>query len=303
MAARTNATTTTASAATTAPRAAGNRAVRTARTRARRTVIAHIILIAFVLIALFPFYWMMATSVKTLQEAIASPPTFFPTQLELRNYPAALAAAPFGRYFVNTFFIAIMCVICNVLSSVLAAYSFALTNFPGKNVLFALLLTTLMIPYDAILIPNFITIRNLGLYNTFAAQILPFAAGTFGIFLLRQFFLGIPKEIFEAAVIDGAGPLRILWQVAVPLARPAIVTVALFSFLGSWNAFSWPLIVTSSADVRPLQVGLRQFTAEAGTQFPLLMAATAITIIPIVVLYFFVQKQLIEGVAASGVKG
>lgn len=295
--------TTPATRATTPTTGAGTRAMRTAGTRARRTLIAHLVLIAFVVIALFPFYWMVATSLKSIQEALATPPTFFPAQLQWGNYPEALSRAPFGRFLLNTFFVASMCTICNVLSSVLAAYAFALTNFPGKRVVFALLLTTLMIPYDVILIPNFVLIRDLNLYNTYWAQILPWAAGTFGIFLLRQFFLSIPKEIFEAAVVDGASPLRVLWQVAVPLARPAIVTVALFSFLGSWNAFSWPLIVTSSNDVRPVQVGLRSFVTEASQDYNLLMAATAITIVPIVILYFFVQRQLIEGVAASGVKG
>jgi len=161
----------------------------------------------------------------------------------------------------------------------------------------------LMIPYDVILIPNFILIKNLGLYDSYPAQILPWAAGTFGIFLVRQFFLSIPKEIFEAAVIDGATPLGILWKIAVPLARPALVTLALFSFLGSWNAFNWPLIITAHDSVRPIQVGLVQFQGEAGTNYPLLMAATTLTIIPIALLYFFVQRQLIEGVASSGVKG
>ncbi len=278
-------------------------AAHTAQVRARRNLIAHVVLIICVLAALFPFYWMVITSVKTLNEALHNPPTFFPMSWTFDNFPAALAQAPFGRYLLNTLFIAGMTVFFNLLTSVLAAYAFALTDFPGKQALFALLLTTLMIPYDVILIPNFIIIKNLHLYDTYWAQIVPWAAGTFGIFLVRQFFLSIPKEIFEAAVIDGATPFGLLWKIAVPLARPALVTLALFSFLGSWNAFNWPLIVTAHDAVRPIQVGLAQFQGEAGTNYPLLMAATTLTIIPIAVLYFFVQKQLIEGVASSGVKG
>lgn len=280
-----------------------SRAFRQARQRARRNLIAHIVLIVFVLGALFPFYWMIITSVKPLAEAIKAPPTLFPQALQPGNFGDALSQAPFGRYLVNTLFIATVTTFLNLLTSVLAAYSFATTDFPGKRVIFAFLLTTLMIPFEAILIPNFILIKNLHLYNTYWAQIVPWTAGTFGIFLVRQFFLSIPKEIFEAAVIDGASQWDILWKVAAPLARPALVTLALFSFLGSWNSFVWPLIVTTRQSLFPIQVGLRQFTGEAGTNYPLLMAATTLTIIPIVFLYCFVQRQLIEGVASSGVKG
>ncbi len=280
------------------------RTARTAKARARRNLIAHIVLILFVIGALFPFYWMVATSVKTLSESLQSPPTLLPRHAQLQNYANAFHEAPFGRYLFNTLFIAGITVICNLATSVLAAYSFALTDFPGKRVIFALLLTTLMIPFEVTLIPNFILIKNLHLYNTYWAQIVPWAAGTFGIFLVRQFFLSIPKEIFEAAVIDGASAWGVLWKVAVPLARPALVTLALFCFIGSWNAFLWPLIVTTSDRVRPIQVGLRQLTSDAGNNnFPILMAGTALTIIPIAILYFFVQRQLIEGVASSGVKG
>ncbi len=283
---------------------AQSRSARTARTRARRSLITHIILILFVLGALFPFYWMISTSVKTLSESLQSPPTFIPQNAEIQNYSRAFHTAPFGRYFVNTLFIALTTVFFNLLTSVLAAYAFSSTEFPGKRVIFAFLLTTLMIPFEVTLIPNFILIKNLHLYNTYWAQIVPWAAGTFGIFLVRQFFLSIPKEIFEAAVIDGASQWGILWKVAVPLARPALVTLALFSFIGSWNSFVWPLIVTTSDSVRPIQVGLRQLTNDAGNNdFPLLMAGTALTIVPIAILYFFVQRQLIEGVASSGVKG
>lgn len=285
------------------PATTNSRALQNVRVRTRRALVTHIILIVVVLASLFPFYWMVITSLKTLNEALRSPPTFIPHEWVFSNFRDSLKQAPFGRYLFNTFFIALMTVFFNLLTSVLAAYAFALTDFPGKRVLFALLLTTLMIPYDVILIPNFILIKNLHLYNTYWAQIVPWAAGTFGIFLVRQFFLGIPKEIFEAAVIDGASPWGVLWRVAVPLARPALVTVALFSFLGSWNAFNWPLIVTATDNVRPIQVGLSQFTNEAGSNYPLQMAATTLTIIPIALLYFFVQRQLIEGVASSGVKG
>jgi len=292
------------SGASTSAQRAQSRAVLTARARARRNLVSHIVLVIFVIGALFPFYWMVATSVKTLSESLHSPPTWLPQHVNFKNYANAFHLAPFTRYFFNTLFIAGITVTCNLATSVLAAYSFAMTDFPGKRVIFAILLTTLMIPFEVTLIPNFILIKNLHLYNTYWAQIVPWAAGTFGIFLVRQFFLSIPKEIFEAAVIDGASPWNVLWKVAVPLARPALVTLALFSFIGSWNSFVWPLIVTTSDKVRPIQVGLSQLKSDAGNNnFPLLMAGTALTIIPIAILYFFVQRQLIEGVASSGVKG
>lgn len=251
----------------------------------------------------FPFVWMLLTSLKPREEATQLPPTLLPHHWQFQNYRLAWQAAPFGRYFFNTFLISI-CVVVGVLAtSTLAAYAFARFQFVGRSVLFALLLSTLMIPFEATLIPNFILIRDLNWYNTYLALIVPWTGNVFSVFLLRQFFLTLPQDFFDAALLDGAGSLRSLWSVALPLARAPLGAVALFSFLGSWNSLLWPLIVTSSQSIRPLQLGLSVFLNADTNEPQLLMAASAFTILPIVILYFVAQKQFIEGITASGVRG
>lgn len=266
---------------------------------------------------MFPFYWMMATSLKTLSESVAIPPLWIPTSFEVGNYPRAWSSAPFGRYFFNTVFVATTTTLLSLTFSSLAAFAFARMSFPGRNAIFLALLATMMVPFEVQLIPDFVIIRRLplmggndiwgqggfGLYNTYWAQILPWAASPFAVFLLRQFFLALPREYYEAAQIDGASRFTFFWWVAIPLARPALVTAGLFGFLGSWNALLWPLIITSSPDVRPIQVGLATFSTEQGTQYHLLMAAATFAILPVVLLYVVAQRQFTEGVAATGIKG
>ncbi|HKY51719.1 MAG TPA: carbohydrate ABC transporter permease, partial [Candidatus Limnocylindria bacterium] len=200
--------------------------------------------------------------------------------------------------------------------AVLAAYAFAQMTFRGKNILFALFLATYMMPSEATLIPNFVMmskappgvnpffpIPRLNLYDTYAAQILPFLASAFSVFLLRQQFLAVPKELHDAAKIDGAGHARFLWSVALPISVPALVTVAILSFYASWNAFQWPFIVTSSEEIRPIQVALNAFSAEAGSHYHLLMAAASFVVAPIVLLYLVGQRFLVQGVARTGIRG
>ena len=224
--------------------------------------------------------------------------------------------APWGRYFANTFLIAGVNTIGELITSVLAAYAFARINFKGKTVLFTILLATYMMPAEATLIPNYVMmakpipgqsplfpILRLGLYDTYQAQILPFLASAVSIFLLRQQFLSVPNELHDAAKIDGAGHFRFLWSVVLPISVPALVTVAILSFYGSWNAFQWPLIVTSNPDIRPVQVGLNAFRAEAGSSYHLLMAAAAFVVAPIVLIYLVGQRYLVQGVARTGIRG
>ena len=268
-------------------------------------------------LVIFPFYWMVATSLKTLDEAIAFPPAFFPSQPHFENYPSAWTAAPFAGYFLNTAFLATATTGLSLLFSSLAAFAFARMRFPGRQVLFLVMLATLMVPFEVQLIPDFIIIRHLplfggndiwgqggrGLYDTYWAQIVPWAASPFAVFLLRQFFLSVPNDLYEAAQLDGAGLFRFYWTIALPLARPALVTAGIFGFLGSWNALLWPLIITSSPSVRPIQVGLATFSSEMGTQYHLLMAAATFAILPVVVLYLIAQRQFTEGIVSSGIKG
>lgn len=218
------------------------------------------------------------------------------------NYISAWRAAPFGWYFFNSAFTATVQVLAGIVVACFAAFALARIRFWGREIVFLLVIGTLMIPGEVLLIPNYVTLARLDWINTYAALIVPFVASAFGIFLLRQFFSTLPQELFDAARIDGASWFTQLWAVALPLATPGLVTYALFSFLGSWNALLWPLIVTSSERMRTIQVGLRYFVDEAGTDYGALMAASTLAVLPIIVGFLFVQKQFIQGIARSGLK-
>jgi len=258
-------------------------------------------------VAAFPFYWMITTSFKEFGEAAKSPPLLWPTSwhpenwIEAWQYPHTLWA----NAFANTIFVATLTTVGELTTSVLAGYAFARMRFRGRGILFALLLATLFIPSEATIIPNFVLMsrRYLGWYDTYTAQIVPFLVSVFSIFLLRQFFLGLPQELHDAARLDGAGNLRFLWSVGLPLVRPALVTVSLLTFLNSWNAFLWPLIITSRPEIRPIQVMLVQFTSEGGSRYHLLMAGAAFVILPTLVVYLIAQRYFIEGVARTGIRG
>lgn len=280
---------------------AGTR-TRGARLRPGRVVLYLVLLIGAVFCA-FPFLWMLLTALKTQEEALRVPLTWLPADPQWSNFPDAWNAAPFGRYFLNTFLIAGLVVLGVCITSLLAAYAFARIDFLGRNVFFVLLLSTMMIPFEATLIPNFIIIRDLGWYNTYAALIVPWIASVFSVFLMRQAILSIPDELFEAATLDGCGHLRSLWHVALPLCRGPLAAIAVFAFLGSWNSLLWPLIATGSESVRPVQLGLSVFV-NADSQNPqLLMAASAFTMAPLLLIYFIAQRQFLEGIASSGLKG
>lgn len=218
------------------------------------------------------------------------------------NYVNAWRAAPFGWYFFNSAFTAVTQVLLGLVVASLAAFALARINFWGRELVFLLVIGTLMIPGEVLLIPNYVTLARLGWINSYPALIVPFIASAFGIFLLRQFFATLPQELFDAARIDGASWFTQLRLVALPLATPGLVTYALFSFLGSWNALLWPLIVTNSERMRTIQVGLRYFVDEAGTDYGALMAASTLAVLPIIIGFFFVQKQFIQGIARSGLK-
>jgi len=219
-----------------------------------------------------------------------------------QNYVEAWGRAPFAAYFKNSIIISILTPLLIVVTSAPAAYAFARLRFPGKDVIFLLYLATMMIPPEVLLIPNFITISELGWKNTYLALVIPFIANVVSIFFLRQFFRSIPNDLYDASVIDGCGHTRFLLSIALPLSRPAIVSTGMFNFLGSWNALIWPLLVTDKESMRPIALGLASFSTEAGTQPQLYMAAATFSIIPVIVLFLFVQKQFIEGIARTGIK-
>ncbi|WP_040977952.1 carbohydrate ABC transporter permease [Oceanobacillus jeddahense] len=267
-----------------------------------RTTI-YILLSIGAILMLLPFVWMISTSLKTPNEVMTMPPVWIPSELNWSNFTDALSVAPFDRYFVNSLVVTVLSTIGELITTILAAYAFARINFYGKEIVFAVLLGTMMVPGEVLLIPNFVTLSNLGWIDTYQALIIPWIASVFAIFLLRQFFLGIPKELSYAAKVDGCSEFRFLWYVMVPLAKPALITVALLKVINSWNAFLWPLIVTNSQELRTLPVGLSAFTTEAGVKYELLMAASSMVVIPMIILFFIMQKYIIAGVARTGLKG
>ena len=268
----------------------------------RRSVL-YLVLILGAVYAALPFVWMLLTSLKTRGEALRDPPTLLPKVWHFDNYLKAWRAAPFERYFLNTFFICFVVVVGVAITSTLAAYAFARMDFYGRNVIFVLILSTLMIPFETIIIPNFIILKHLHWLNTYASLIVPWIASVFSVFLMRQYISQLPQDLFDSAALDGAGHLRILWSIVVPLMRGPLAAVMLFAFLGSWNSLLWPLIVTNSQSLRPIQLGLSVFINQDANEPTLLMAASAFTIAPIVLLYFVAQRQFMEGFASSGLKG
>lgn len=251
----------------------------------------------------FPFVWMIATSFKSLNEASTPTLSLLPETWLWRNYVETFQAAPFGRYFFNSLLVASVVTFSVIATSLLAGYAFARLDFRGKGALFGLVLATMMIPLEVTLIPNFVIVSRLGWYNTYAALIVPWCANAFSIFLMRQAFLGLPASYFDAARVDGCGHLRFLALIAVPLVKPMIVTVGLFSFLGSYNALIWPLVVTGDDAMRVVQVGLTVFSGAEGVRIQLLMCASVIVIFPTVALYFVAQRQFLEGSLGAGIKG
>jgi ABC-type glycerol-3-phosphate transport system permease component len=271
-----------------------------------RTLI-YVILILGAVFSLLPFLWMISTSFMTLGEAQGL--TLIPSKLQLENYGAAWELGNFTEYFVNSLLITGITLAGEMIFSILAAYAFARIDFPGRNVLFGLLLATIMIPAMVIIIPNFLTVTWLGRIgpiawlNNWPALTIPFMGSVFSIFLLRQFFSQIPDELFDAARIDGAGHWRFLLTVVIPLSWAPILVIVVLSVIFSWNSLAWPLLVTSSPEWRPISVGLLNFIDDAGQSTHLMMAGAVITIVPILILYFFTQKQFTESIARSGLKG
>lgn len=269
-----------------------------------RTVVYLLCILGSVLM-LFPLVWLVRSSVMDLGQIFIFPPEWIPRPWRFQNYPEALTTIPFLLYLRNTLTILVPTVLGTVITAALAAYGFSRLRWPGRDVVFNLLLTTLMLPYAVTLIPTFLLWARLDLINTFWPLIIPhwFGGGIFSIFLLRQFFRTIPKELDEAALIDGANPLQILWRIVVPLSRPALIAVGIFAALNSWNDFLGPLIYLNDSRQFTLALGLAEFTGLYSSQWHLLMAASTVVILPVIVLFFFAQRYFIEGIALTGSKG
>ena len=267
-----------------------------------RKLTTYTLLLAGAVVMAYPFVWMVTTSFKTLRQSNIASLSLWPKDWLWHNYVETFQAAPFGRYFFNTFFVATITTIAIVITSLLAGYAFARLEFRGRRLLFMLILATMMVPFEATLIPNFILISRLGWYNSYAALIVPWCANAFSIFLVRQAFLSLPRDYFDAAAIDGCGHLLFIFHIAAHLLRPTLVTVALFAFLSSYNALLWPLVVTSDDSMRVVQVGLTVFAVGEGVRTNLLMCASTIVILPTVALYFVAQNAFLESALGTGLK-
>jgi len=270
-------------------------------------VTTYVILTFGAILAIVPFLWMISGSLMNLTEATGR--SVLPSVAQWDNYQQAWTDANFKDYFLNSIIIAVITISGQLFFCTLAGYAFARIKFPAKNFIFTLMLATLMIPEAVTWIPNFITVVWLGRVgqipwiNNWPALTVPFMASAFSIFLLRQFFIQIPHELWDSAQIDGAGHLRFLIRIAIPLAKPALLTVGLFTFIGSWNALAWPILVTTTPEWRPISYGLSSFLQEAGAMVHLQMAGSVITILPILIMYLIIQRQFTEGIATTGLKG
>jgi sn-glycerol 3-phosphate transport system permease protein len=256
-----------------------------------------------------PIFWMITASVKTNAEVFSFPPQWIPTSPRWANYQDAWNAAPFGRFYLNSIVITIAGSGLELVNATLSAYALAFLKFPLKNLVFIAILATLMVPTQLTIIPNYVTISDVPVIggnwiNTYQGIVLPGAAVAFGTFLLRQGFMGLPREVLDAAKVDGAGHLRLLWDVAIPMAKPIIVTFALISMVAKWNDYLWPLIVTNEERMRPLAVGVSYLhDPEGNTDWGMVMAAAFFVIAPLMLVYIFAQRYIIEGIAAGATKG
>jgi multiple sugar transport system permease protein len=275
-------------------------------TRSRRTFVTHAVL-HFVLIVgavlmIFPFVWGISTSFKDMREVLSNPFGFFPKRFTFVNYQNVVRSIPIVRFFLNSLLVSVVITASQLVTCSLSAYAFARLRFPFRDVLFFILLGTMMIPQQVIMIPVYIILNFFRLIDTYAAMIVPFVSSAFGTFLLRQFFLTIPKELEEASTLDGCSNFCFLVRIMLPLSKPILATLAIFTFMWSWNNYLWPLIVTNRIEIRTLQYGLAMFKEEGGINWGQLMAGTTISTLPILVLFLVAQKQFIRGVTLTGLR-
>ncbi|MDY5859548.1 MAG: carbohydrate ABC transporter permease [Eubacteriales bacterium] len=265
----------------------------------------YIFLIAVAICVLFPFYWMINSSLKTLTEYRMSVPTFWPKQVMLSNYVEAFNTANLGRLFLNTAFVGIVSTILSLIITVLSAFAFARLEFKGKNLMFAALLATMMIPGELFTITNYSTVTNLGWQNTYRVLIIPFLVSVFYIYLLRQNFLQIPNELYLAAKVDGTSDIKYLWKVMIPLSLPTLISITILKMMGAWNSYIWPRLVANDEAHRLITNGLRNaFTETSGdVNYPVQMAAVAIVSFPLFLVFLFLRKYIMQGVSRSGIKG
>lgn len=287
---------------------ASGRAIRRARAgrrlfQALRAALTYVLLTTAAVVMLLPFLWMLSTSLKTASSVFVYPPEWIPNPVQWRNYADVVHVMPFLRYVLNTAAVATSITVLHLAVSSLAAYAFARLRFPGRDRLFLAYLATLMVPGQVTLIPNFLIVKYLGWIDTYQALIIPQIFTAFGTFLLRQFFLTIPGELEDAARIDGASAFGIYWRIVLPLSGPALATLGVFTFTAQWNNFLWPLIVINDEQMRTLTVGLRALVGQFTVQYPLLMAGSVISVLPMLVIFVLAQRFFVRGIALTGLAG
>ena len=268
-------------------------------------IVAHGLLFLIGIIISAPIFIAFFTSFKVPSDVITFPPKFLPDQWTLENYVIAFDKVDFGRYLVNSVVQSGLITLGQVVFSVLAAYAFSVLVFPGRDLLFYLVLGSLMVPFELVFIPNYLLIAELQWTDSFVGLTIPFIASAFGVFMLRQFFLTVPKELHDAALIDGAGNWRYLWQIMVPLSKGSIGAFAIFAFLSAWNQYLWPLIITSDDSMYTLQIGIRFFMSnvERGANYGAVTAGAMIALFPALAVFLLAQRQLVQGIAMTGLKG
>jgi multiple sugar transport system permease protein len=250
-----------------------------------------------------PFIWMLVSSVKPEAEVRRIPPTWLPETFTLENYQSLFDRLSFPTYFFNSTLVAVVVTLGNVIFCSMLGYALAKLEFRGKRVVFVIVLATLMVPSIAILVPLFVLVSNLGLTNTFPGLFLPYLAAPLGVFLMRQYFLGLPDELIHAARVDGAGEFRIFWNVMLPLCGPALATLAILTFLGSWNNFLWPLVVAQTEDRYTLPVALALYSVgQNATQYGVLLAGAVVVVLPVIAIFLALQRYFVQGIAMTGIK-
>ncbi len=263
----------------------------------------YLLLAAAALVMLFPLLWAVSTSFMTPAEVTSFPPALVPASPQWENYATVLHRVPVFRYLLNSFLVASLVTVGQIATASLAGYAFAYMPFRGRALVFGLFMSTLMVPWEVTLIPNYLTVRSLRLTDSYAGLVVPFLATAFGTFLLRQFFLQIPRDLEDAARIDGCGRFRFLWSVVLPLSRAGLITLGSYTFLATWNQYLWPLLVTNSREMRTVQIGIRFLINEEGRQFHLIMAGVVIFLIPAMLMLLWGQRYLVKGLMAGAVKG
>mgnify|MGYP005844711653 CR=1 FL=1 len=271
--------------------------------RLLRMIFFYTVMITGAIIICLPLFWMVSSSLKAPNQLFTIPIEWIPYAFRWENYIDAWNTAPFGRYFFNSIFVSVTTTLLNLFFCSLAGFAFAKYRFPGRNILFLFILATMMIPFHVIVVPLFTLMRDLKWLNSYAALIVPGAMSAFGIFLMRQFILALPEELFDAARIDGASEFGIYLRVVLPLSTGPLAALAVFVFLDNWNSLLWPLVTTTRDELRTVAVGLTQFQTVHGTKYHLMMAASTLVVIPMLVVFFFLQRHFIRGVALSGIKG